>query len=305
MSYVIGIDGGGTKTLLKIADRDQNLLATCQGGPSNIYSNSPDAVKENLRQVILKGLAQANLAMESVSCVCLGTAGAGREREQAILSRMFHEIGLHCNFIITHDAVTALYGAFGKGEGIILISGTGSICYGRRADGAFQRTGGWGHIIGDEGSGYDIGRRILTQVLWSYDGRQSDTVLTEAVLNKLGLESPEDLIPFVYSKDTGKSEIASFGLLLDPACLVGDKVALQIARDAAKELFLCVKAVVERLKFQDEVGLVLQGSVLEKGRFVKQELTQMLKDTYPSVQIKNPMHDAAWGAVLMALESLK
>jgi N-acetylglucosamine kinase-like BadF-type ATPase len=304
VSYVIGIDGGGTKTLLKIADSKQNLLATCQGGPSNIYSNNLDAVKENLRHVIHEGLAQAQIGMDSLSCVCLGTAGAGRERERGILIKVFNEIGINCDFIITHDAVTALYGALGKGEGIILISGTGSICYGRKADGTFQRTGGWGHVIGDEGSGYDIGRRILTQVMWSYDGRASETSLTAAVLNKISLDSPEDLVPFVYNANTGKSEIAAFARLLDPACLAGDKVALQIARDAAHELFLCIKAVMERLKFQDDIGLVLQGSVLEKGQFVKQELVQLLNHAYPSIQVKESMYDAAWGAVLMALESL-
>jgi N-acetylglucosamine kinase-like BadF-type ATPase len=140
--------------------------------------------------------------------------------------------------------------------------------------------------------------------MWSYDGRQIETTLTAAVLSKLGLESPEDLVPFVYDASTGKSEIASFGRLLDPACLAGDKVALQIARDAAHELFLCIKAVVERLRFQDEIGLVLQGSVLEKGQFVKQELVQLLNHAYPSIQVKESMYDAAWGAVLMALENI-
>ena len=190
MGYVIGIDGGGTKTLLKIADRNGKLLVVCQGGPSNIYSSSLDIVKENVGQLINDGLQKLNIDINSLDCVCMGTAGAGREDEQNLLRNLLREVGIRCNIIITDDAITALYGALGKGEGIILISGTGSICYGRKVDSSIHRAGGWGHIIGDEGSGYDIGRRILTQIMKSYDGRDSKTVLAALILDTLGLKTP-------------------------------------------------------------------------------------------------------------------
>ena len=190
MGYVIGIDGGGTKTLLKIADRNGKLLVVCQGGPSNIYSSSLDTVKANIHQLINDGLQQLNIDINSLDCVCMGTAGAGREDEQNLLKKLLREVGISCNIIITDDAITALYGALGKGEGIILISGTGSICYGRKDDGTIYRSGGWGHIIGDEGSGYDIGRCILTKVMRSYDGRDNKTILTTLALDTLGLKTP-------------------------------------------------------------------------------------------------------------------
>ena len=303
MGYIMGIDGGGTKTLLKIADDKGNLLAACQGGPSNLYSGGPDMVRDNLRQVIHDGLAQAQISMDDLSCVSLGIAGAGRKQENSILTNLLKGLGIRCGLIITHDAVAALYGALGKGEGIILVSGTGSICYGRKADGAFHRTGGWGHIIGDEGSGYDIGRRILAEVMRNYDGRGKETALTALVRNKLNLGSPEDLIPFVYDAGTGKSGIAAFGTLLDPACSAGDAAALRIARNAAQELFRCVKAVVETLQFpEDRIDLAMQGSVLGKGQYVKKELIGLLKDAYPMIRIQKPRNDAAWGAIWMAME---
>lgn len=303
MGYVIGIDGGGTKSLLKLADKEGNLLATCHGGPSNIYSSSLDTVKESLNQIIHEALAQAQVDMKEIERLCLGTAGAGREEASLILTRILNEIGVHCDLIITHDAMTALYGALGKGEGIILISGTGSVCYGNRSDGSYHRAGGWGHIMSDEGSGYDIGRRILTQVMKSYDGRGIESILTKLVLGKLDIESVEDLVSFAHGPDTGKSGIADLGRLLDPACFAGDKAAMQIAKDAAKELFCMVEAVATKLEFTDQgADLVFGGSVLEKGHFVKDQLLQLLKSNYPSIRIKKPLYDPAWGAVLMALE---
>jgi N-acetylglucosamine kinase-like BadF-type ATPase len=303
MGYVIGIDGGGTKSLLKLADRKGNLLATCQGGPSNIYSSSLDTVKESLGEIISEALTQAQISMRDIKCLCLGTAGAGREDARQILTKILNEIGVHCHLIITHDAMTALYGALGKGEGIILISGTGSVCYGKKADGSYHRAGGWGHIMSDEGSGYDIGRRILTQVMKSYDGRGIESILTKLVLGKLNIDSAEDLVSYAHGANTGKSEIADLGRLLDPAGFAGDEAALQIARDAAKELFYMVQAVVNRLDFADQgADLVLGGSVLEKGHFVKDQLILLLKSAYPNIRIKKPVYDPAWGAVLMALE---
>ena len=301
MEYIIGIDGGGTKSLLKLADSSGKLLVTCQGGPSNIYSSGVDTVARNLQQIIHEALTQAKITKDSLSYVCLGTAGAGREREKAILTKVLRDIGLTCKLIITHDAIPALYGAFGKGEGIIQISGTGSVCYGRKEDGSFHRTGGFGHVIGDEGSGYDIGRRILTQVMWDYDGRGASTVLTPMVLNQLNMRSQEELVPFVYSADTGKSGIAAFAKLLDIACSEGDKAALQIAEDAAYSLFLSIKAVVEKLNFSaDDIHLVMLGSVLEKGYYLKQKLIFLLTRAFPLIHIQKPIYDAAWGAVLMA-----
>lgn len=303
MGYVIGIDGGGTKTRLKIANINKELLADCQGGPSNIHSNSIQVVKENLRQVIDAGLRQAQIELDDLDCICIGAAGAAREKDKLVIQDIFNQLGVNCRLIITHDAITALYGALGKGKGIILISGTGSICYGRSSDGEFHRTGGWGHIIGDEGSGYDIGRRILIEVMKGYDGRQDKTVLTELVMDKLGLNSPEDLIHFVYSNDTGKREIAAVGGLLDEACSAGDLAALRIVQAAANELQNCIEAVVRKLRLENTpVDLVLQGSVLEKGQHVKEKLSDLIAHNYPLISIRTPMEDAAWGAVLMAIE---
>ena len=306
MKYIIGIDGGATKSLLKLADSRGKLVVTCQGGPSNIYSSNLDVVSNNLQQIINEALTKAKISKDLLSSVCLGTAGAGRESEKNILTKILREIGLSCRLTITHDAIPALYGAFGKGEGIILISGTGSVCYGRKKDGSFHRTGGFGHIIGDEGSGYDIGRRILTQVMWGYDGRGARTVLTKAVMDQLNMKSPEELVSFVYSPDIGKSEIAALAKLLDVACSEGDETALLIAEDAAMNLFFCINSVVEKLNFtEDCIHLAMQGSILEKGIFVKQKLISLLKKNIPMLYIKTPKADAAWGAVLMALDEQK
>jgi len=301
--YIMGIDGGGTKTLLKIAGPGGKLLASCQGGPTNLYSSSRDTVRANLEQVIQDGLAQAQIHMKDLGCISLGMAGADRPQDHVILKELLAGIGMRCRILITNDAVTALYGALGKGEGIILVSGTGSICYGQKTDGSSHRAGGWGHIIGDEGSGYDIGRQILMEVMKSYDGRREPTVLSSLLRNERNLSSPESLLPFVYHSESGKSDIAALGVLLDPACEAGDPAALCIARNAARELFLCVESVLKSLRFpENRTELAMQGGVLLKGKQVKKELTGLLSRAYPMVCLRESMGDAAWGAIRMAAE---
>ena len=301
--YIMGIDGGGTKTLLKIAGPEGNLLASCQSGPTNLYSGSTDTVRENLEQAIQGGLAQAQIRMEDLGCVSLGMAGADRPQDHVILKELLAGIGIRCRILITNDAVAALYGALGKGEGIILVSGTGSICYGQKADGSSHRAGGWGHIIGDEGSGYDIGRQILMEVMKSYDGRREKTILSSLLRDEWNLPSPESMLPFVYHSESGKSDIAALGVLLDPACEAGDPAALCIARNAARELFLCVESVLNALRFpENRTVLAMQGGVLVKGKQVKKELTCLLNHAYPMVCIRESLGDAAWGAIQMAAE---
>ena len=117
--------------------------------------------------------------------------------------------------------------------------------------------------MSDEGSGYDIGRRILTHVMKSYDGRGIESILTKLVLGKLNIDSAEDLVSYAHGANTGKSEIADLGRLLDPAGFAGDEAALQIARDS-QELFYMVQAVVNRLDFADQGADLVLGDVCWK-----------------------------------------
>jgi N-acetylglucosamine kinase-like BadF-type ATPase len=306
MEYVIGIDGGGTKTVLKISDLMGNLLGTYEGGPCNLNSTSAENVEKMLKELILSSVKDKFLLLKDCRGICIGTAGAGREREKGIIQNIIREAGYSGKLIVTDDAVTALYGGCGKGEGIILISGTGSICFGINEAGEKCRVGGWGHIIGDEGSAYDISVKILNSVMKSFDGREEETLLKDLVIKKLELDKVEDLIEYVYRKGNGKNEIAAIATTLSEACSRGDKVAVRIAEEAAEDLFNHVRVVVEKLNLQGkEANLVTNGSVINKNSYIRSQFEKLVNKCFPNINILEPKADAALGAVIMMLKKLK
>jgi N-acetylglucosamine kinase-like BadF-type ATPase len=305
MKYVIGIDAGGTKTLLKIADMDGRMVGSCEGGPCNINARDMAYIQKMLQELILNSLEKHSLELRDCRGICIGAAGAGRQEEKDIIKSIIHDIGYSGEVIVTDDAVTALYGGTGKGEGIVLISGTGSICYGITLTGEKYRVGGWGHIIGDEGSAYQIAVNILNIVMKSFDGREGETVLTELVLKRLQLDKVEALIEYVYRKGNGKKEIAALAEIISEACDRGDGAALSIAFDAAEKLFNHVKVVVEKLYLhQQEINLVTNGSVINRNSYIRARFKELISKAYPRIHIMEMREDAAGGAVQIILEAI-
>jgi N-acetylglucosamine kinase-like BadF-type ATPase len=303
MEYVIGIDGGGTKTRLKAADLNCKLLAACEAGPLNLISVSEEEVFKELSLLVAKGLEAAGADMDDCAAVCIGSAGAAWPSVKSKLEAMLRKIGIRGYITITTDADAALNGAVGGKEGLIVISGTGSICYGRNKDGDTCRVGGWGHIIGDEGSGYKIGLEVLTRVMRSYDGREAKTLLVPMLLEKLRLESPEELVDYVYRSGAGKKEIADLAKLADEAYAQDDVTAYEILSDAAEELFLLARSAIIRLRLEERPArLAACGSVLEKSRCVRNEFIRLVGEAYPGIMITGAENDAAYGAVMLALK---
>ncbi|MCM0649025.1 transcriptional regulator [Clostridium swellfunianum] len=305
MNYVIGIDGGGTKTALKLADESGKIILSMEGGPCNINSMGKEAVEKMLKELIGASLEKAKLTMEQIKVLCIGTAGVDRPSDKLIMEEIIRNSGFNNKTIITNDAVTALYGGVGGSEGVILISGTGSICYGRNNEGDAKRAGGWGHLIGDEGSGYYIGINAINKIARSFDGIEEKTIITDLILEHLKLESASDLIQFVYRSGAGKSEIASLAKHVDEAYKQGDSIAEEILLKAAFELFLISKAVIDNLKLNNKrATLAVNGSVIEKNECVSSEFKRLMKRNYPLVEVARMKNDAAYGAVLMALDEL-
>lgn len=301
MEYVIGIDGGGTKTLLKIAEMDGGLIAECSKGPSNINSISEEDVKDTLQTLIVEGTESIGLKLEDCQAICIGTAGADRESDRKIIEQIISE-KYNGKIIVVNDAEVALCGGTGKREGIILISGTGSICYGRTEDGKSSRSGGWGHIIGDEGSGYDIGIRGIKAALRSYDGRGKKSILEKMILERLKLSSCEDLISYVYRRGAGKKEIASLSVVVNEAYEKGDLEAKYIFNDCANELYLSVEAVVKNLEVEDKkMYLTTSGGIINNIEYLYSEFTNKINNNFKNLEVIEMKDDAASGAVLIAL----
>ncbi len=305
MGYVLGIDGGGTKTRLLMADYAGNLIVEYESGASNINADGYDRVRQVVRDLVEGALKKAGVALPDCISLCMGAAGAGREKEKEAIRRIFEEIGFTCRLEITDDVTTALYGGLDGGPGVMVISGTGSICLGRNEKGEMHRCGGWGHIIGDEGSGYGIGRDIASAVMRSIDGREPETALTPMVLKLLNLKEPEGLIEYVYRNRGGKKEIAALAVLADAGFAADDAAAVRIIGNAAQELHLAVSTVIGRLGFTGGIEVCTGGGVLGKSEPLRGSFIRLLSRSHPKARVLPMKKDAAWGAVNIAREKMQ
>lgn len=296
--YIIGIDGGGTKTVGILTTETGQYLAEAQSGPANYH-----AVGEAQTRVVLENLVEelckkAGVSRTSPIRFCLGMAGLGCPADQEVIGRICDNLRIGDNRILTHDAHIALVGGTEKQDGVIIISGTGAIVYGINADGREARASGWGYLLGDEGSGYDIALNGLRGVARAADGRDAPTELTDRILSKLELNEPSALIRWVHaaSRDT----IAHLAEIVFDAARAKDGVASRIIDGAADELVCAARRVVEQLEFGKPFDVVLSG-----GNFVHQpmfvdKLRLKFTDIQSQAVVRLPKHESAYGAVLLA-----
>jgi N-acetylglucosamine kinase-like BadF-type ATPase len=301
--YVLGIDGGGTKTAVCVADLQGKVLHTFKTGAININGESVESAKENLVSI----LSEAGMrfgGLDSCISMCIGAAGISNLEMRHLMENALREAGYSGRLLITGDYQTSLYGALGIPAGVILIAGTGSICYGRNIEGKEHRSGGFGYLIDDEGSGYAIGRDMLASVVRAYDGRREKTALAPMVLKHLGVTTIEEIIKFVYRKGANKREIAALAPILTTAYAAGDRAAAEIVEKSCNELFQLVYPVVERLRL-DSCSLAMSGSILQKDKNICSGFTARVASKYPGIKCTTPENDAAYGAMLMALDLYK
>lgn len=265
---IIGIDGGGTKTACVIGDEHGRLLAVCYGGSGNVKSRAREEVEQMLLDLIDQALRLSGSDRSQLAAVTLGLAGSSRENDRR---RMLDFLQPHLPGVqvtLHTDAITALAtGAWGE-AGIVLIAGTGSIGYGFLAEtGETVRVGGWGYLLGDEGSGYDLGRKALIAVLKQFDGRGEATMLTQTVLDRLKLTGPDQFIEVIYENPQARKDIADLAILVVQAAKQGDQVALNIVDEAVQELAEIVHAANNKLHKQAR-KLVLAGGLFGDDLFL-------------------------------------
>lgn len=297
--YVAGLDGGGTKTAMEVKGLEGEVLLRYEAGGLNYNSRPEEELALTLR-TLTDQLSCLEGGLAGCDMLCISTAGISNPKARDFFEKILRGAGLFCDIIFVGDQVGALYGALGKGEGIILISGTGSICYGRNKEEAEARAGGWGHLIDDEGSGYAIGRDILSAAVRSYDHRSGESILLPLVLKAIGGVSIQDIIQYTYQASS-KKEIAALAPLLSEALQHQDGAAAAIVSKAAAELVKLVLPVAKKLRLE-QGELALSGSILLHCRELRQEVEQELTKELPELVLAEPRQDSASGAALIALK---
>ncbi|RAP74921.1 N-acetylglucosamine kinase [Paenibacillus montanisoli] len=302
MKYAAGLDGGGTKTAVAIVDEEGRTIRRFDSGAINYNGQDDDSIRGTFSEIIAE-LAEACGGLNRCAHVCIGAAGVSNPSVPARMTAAIRDCGYMGDLTIAGDQETALHGALERNNGLIVIAGTGSICYGINESGISHRTGGFGHLIDDEGSGYSIGRDLLTAVVRAYDGRDSATVITRMVFDRLGFKSVGELVGFVYDRNRNKQEIAALAPILSEACEQGDPAALRIADRSAQSLVGLVVPVAERLSLQRGT-LAMDGSVLLHNARLQGAFLYNLAQRYPEMACILPKRDAAAGAAMMALSKM-
>ena len=292
--FLAGIDGGGTSTKLELRDGENRLLRREKFGPFNINSIGERAFRQLLEEVFA-----ACGDMADCACLCVGAAGISNPRVKAVMQEELDKAGFRGKLLMVGDQEIALRGAMDT-PGIALIAGTGSIAFGRNAAGETARSGGYGHLIDDGGSGYALGRDALSAVVRALDGRGKETALTKAVFDLLDISSLSEIVTFVYGKDTDKSKIARLSLSVVECAGAGDQAAIEILRRGAAELAELVAAVQRKLDLSG-CPVALLGGVLNFPNCYRETVSLALEDLGSPME---PQHDALWGAAQMAYEAL-
>jgi N-acetylmuramic acid 6-phosphate etherase len=304
----LGIDGGGTHTVALLARAAAGsgarwtLLGRGEAGPSNLQAVGTDCALGALDEVVTKAFAAAGLERVPVAGACLGLAGAGRPEDQAIIKDWASRVHLAATVEVTGDTPLLLAAGTPDGWGAALVAGTGSMVFVRDRDGRTARGGGWGYLLGDEGSGYALVLAALQAVAQAADGRGPATALTGRFLARLGLSQPQELIGAVYRGGLDRTALAALAPVVFEAADAGDTVAVGIVAHGAEQLAATVVAAARQLSLERApLPLALAGGVLLASSGYRDKILTALGARGLRAEPVNLVREPAEGAVRLAL----
>jgi glucosamine kinase len=302
---VVGVDGGGSKTHVILANGKGKELGSLIGDGSAVRPGEALTSAETIGALVRDALTNAEIT-DKPSLLVAGIAGTGREKERKALLRALQGEGLADEVQVVTDAEIALADAFGvEGAGVLLVAGTGSVAYGRGPAGAFRRCGGWGPDVGDEGSGAWIGRRALSVVTSSADEREPETRLMGALMTALELETIEDIIP--WAAKASPKDLAAIAGHVTTLAADRDLRANSICTVAAEELVVHIRTLARQLFVDERAGfsVALAGGLMTRGSFMRRIVEHRLKTAVPGAQLHPEEVVPARGAVKLALAHAK
>jgi glucosamine kinase len=302
MIHVLGIDAGGTKTVCQLADAHGHVIEESRSTGANLQAVGELQVEKVLHEVMEEAIGDRDIIP---AAICLGIAGVDRPDDAAVVRGIMKRIGYKARVLVVNDALVALEAGAPGQPGVVIISGTGSISYGRNAAGIAARSGGWGYVLGDEGSGYWIGRAALRAVLRAEDRRGPATALTQLLLAHFGVDRPQGLIHEVYHSNLKPSAIGSLAQCVHQAFARGDEVAVGILRGAANELESSAMSVARRLDLVGQsFAFILAGGIFKAVPWLKDELSRRLPVVAPASTVRLLDGEPAAGAVRLALQEV-
>ncbi len=296
MAHFLAIDGGGSKTSCAVGD-ETSLLGRGSAGGSNVVRSGQEAALRALHEAVEQACAAANITPAQIKKTCVGLSGGARPETAETVRRMLAEF-VSGEIEVVGDMEIALHAAFGTEAGVIVIAGTGSIAFGRNSRRRTVRAGGWGHAIGDEGSGHWIGRSAISHALRAYDEGENPALL-QRLMKAWAAESRDKFI--MAANASPAPDFAALFPVVASAAEAGDSTARSVLARAGAELSGIAKIVIRRIFTHDEtVPVAMAGSVFRNSALVRQVFYNGLRSEYPEVALNPKVVEPLLGALDLA-----
>lgn len=311
--YILGVDGGGSKTTAQIADTSGKKIAQAVSGSSNYKSVGIGKAIENLNTAIFNAIANLNVSKDiNFISSCFGFAGnnnsKGKDPEtyrEIVFNDKLSKYLDSKRTIICNDSKIGLEAGSKNKNKIILIAGTGSNCFGINEDGKLARASGWDYILADEGSGYQVGLKALKAIIKAYDGRDRKTSLSKTILKEIKLKNILDLTEWVHMSPFSKARIGELAKTVCMTAEMGDEVSIDILTQEAEEAVVSAITVAYKLGFKDKkFDLILIGGLFKCEKYFKNIIMNRLKENFSKINFISFARSPVEGAIKLAIKRL-
>lgn len=302
--FVIGVDGGGSKTAAAVLNSNGQVLGRGISASSNFHNVGLDRAQDNLLAAMQAAAQEAGFDLSQAAAATWALAGVDRPAERQLFAELGAALLPGIPLQVENDAVAALMGGLGSREGVVLIAGTGMIAYGENASGDQARAGGWGPLL-DHGSAYDLAQEAMRAVCRLEDNGRQPSRLAEGLLRTLQLKQVDDILGWVYAPERQPADLAGLAPQVLAAAEGGDREALDVVAGGADALGQAAAIVAHRLQLSSQpFPLVFAGGLLQHSAFYRQVVSQAVSTQLPNARLIPPRADAAVGAALLALAML-
>lgn len=301
---LLGVDCGATKTHSIITDENLKLLGIGVAGGSNYHVVGINGALASLRSSISQAISMGKIGNKVVDIACFGICGIRTAKDYKFAEKLVRSLNVAAKYLIASDQMIAYYATTLGKPGIVVVAGTGAVAYGRNESGDEVMAGGWGWLIGDEGSAFYIARKALMRVMKAVDGRADHTILVELAKEHFRLSNMDEIIEVVYHRLPRPQAIATFAKMVSKAAQEGDRVASEILKEAGKELALMAITVANKLGFVKRGENVIIGRVggVWRSKVVSKVFSEEVRRSIPSALVREPVKFPVIGALVVGLK---
>lgn len=299
--YYLGIDGGGTKTKYLLVNEGLQKICEREGSTIHIHQVGVEGIKSQLKENISKICEEVNISTKDIAYAFAGVPGYGESLDDMVkIDKAIKEV-MEVPYSIDNDAVNGWAGGTACKPGVNVVAGTGSIAYGRNAEGKLARCGGFGPGIGDDGSAYWIALRTINEYTRQKDGRSEKTVLVDILEKEYNISYKYEIVDIAFNRlKFNRTELAKFSTICFLAAEAGCLACKKIFEDAARAIFEHIYAISKELNFNEEFVVSYTGGVFKAGKHVLEPLNEMIKESGLKCYLQEPELDPWNGSVLLA-----